>query len=154
MPVTKNNPNTIHLAGPCYISSDDETNCSVASKPGMLAEMVDSSGVNKWKPNASATEIPTLAVFLNSPESNIGIDTDYAIGATPKVGWLVPGSVFYGIVVSGENIDNCEKLQSNGDGKLKSATATTADAMLARFQALDDLGLVAADTRCRVQVIC
>lgn len=154
MPITLNPPNTIHLSGPCHIESDDLTNCSVAATPGMLAEKVDSSGVNKWRPNASATEIPTLAVFLDSPESNLGIDSVYAIGATPKVGWLCPGSVFYGIVVSGQNIANCELLQSNGDGKLKSATATTADAMLGRFQALDNIGLVAADTRCRVQVIC
>lgn len=154
MPITKNNPNRIHLAGPIIIVSDDETNCGVAATPGMLAEMYDVSGVNKWRPNASATEIAALAVFLDSPESNKGIDDVYAIGATPKVGFMGPGCVFYGIVVSGQNIANCELLQSNGDGKFKSATATTADAGLGRFQALDNLGLVAADTRCRIQIIC
>lgn len=153
MAISKLPPNTVHLAGPITIVSDDSMNCSVAATPGMLAELVDNSGANAWRPHASADETAPHAVFLDSPESNLGIDSVYAIGATPKVGFLVPGCVFYGIVVSGQNIANCEYLQSNGDGKLKSSTATTAAGGKARLQALDNIGLVAADTRCRVQVV-
>ena len=152
MAVTKNNPNTILLSGPHVLV--DDLRCGVAATPGMLAEMMDSSGENKWRPNASATEIPTLAVFLNSPESNKGIDDAYAINDLAPVAFLCPGCTFWGILVSGQNVSNAELLQSNGDGKLKSATATTADAGLARFQSLTNAGLVSADTRIRVQVIC
>lgn len=153
MAYSKNPPNNIHLAGPCLIVSESDINCGVAATPGMLAEMYDNSGVNAWRPHASADEAFSMAVFLNSPESNLGIDSVYAIGATPPVGFLAPGSVFYGIVVSGQNISNAEFLQSNGDGKLKTSAATTAAGGRARLQSLDNLGLVAADTRCRVQVI-
>lgn len=153
MPITKKAPNKIHLAGPILIVSDSEMNMGVAGTPGMLVELYDNSGANAWKPHASADETAPHAVLLDSPESNLGIDDVVAIGDTPKVGFLVPGCVFYGIVVSGQNIANCEYLQSNGDGKLKTSSATTAAGGKARLQALDNIGLVAADTRCRVQVV-
>jgi hypothetical protein len=151
MAITKLNPHTIHLSGPCVLVND--LVAGVQATPGMLAEMFDVSGENRWRPNASATEYTALAVFLDFPEYNKGIDDVYAIGDLAKVAFLCPGSVFYALVPSGQNISNGELLQSNGDGKLKSATATTADANLGRFQALDNIGAVTADTRCRVQVI-
>lgn len=153
MAYAKNPPNKIDLAGEFFIDSNSDCNCGVAATPGMLAEMYDNSGVNAYRPHASADEAFTLAVFLSSPESNLGIDSVIAVGETPKVGFMYPGCIFYGIVPSGQNISNAEFLQSNGDGKLKASAATTAAGGRARLQSLDNLGLVAADTRCRVQVI-
>lgn len=153
MAITKNAPNTILLHGPCVLVSESDINTGVAGTPGMLAEMYDNSGVNAWRPHASADETAPHAVFVDSPESNLGIDDAYAVGSTPKVAFLCPGCVFYGIVVSGQSIANSEYLQSNGDGKLKTSSATTAAGGKARLQALDNLGTVAADTRCRVQVV-
>jgi hypothetical protein len=154
MAVTKNPPNIINLSGTLTDNVDDHIRCGVASTPGMLAELFDVSGENKWRPNASATEQPTLAVFLSSPESNLGVDDVYAINDLAPVWYLHPGYVFWGILRSGQNVANCGLVQSNGDGKLKAATATTATANVARFKCLDNPGLVSADTRIRVQVIC
>lgn len=160
MALTKNPPRKVHLAGPITIIGAEEVDavgknvCSASSTPGMLAEMHDDSGVNKWRPNASATEIPELAVFLENSLFNKGIDDAYAAGDVPLIGYLRPGSVWNAIIPSGETISNAELLQSNGDGKLKSATATTADAMLGRFKSLENIGAVTVDTRVRVRVIC
>jgi hypothetical protein len=151
MAITKKVPNTIHLAGP--MTKVDEQVAGVAITPGYLVEMYDDSDVLKWRPNASATEQATMAVALERVELNDTIDTAYAVGDAVKVGFLAPGSVFYGLIPSGQDIAVGELLQSNGDGLLKTATATTATANVARFQSLDDTGAVTANTRLRVQVI-
>ena len=151
MAITKLNPNTIHLAGPKVLV--DDLVAGGAITPGFLVEMYDDSGANKWRANASATEICAVAVALDRPELNKGIDDAYAAGDLVAVAFLAPGSVFYGLIPSGQDIANGDLLQSNGDGKLKAATATTQDAALGRFQALDNPGSVTADTRLRVQVI-
>jgi hypothetical protein len=151
MSITKINPRTIHLAGPC--TKVDDIAAGGAVTPGMLVEVYDDSGTNKWRANASATEIAALAVALDRPELNDGIDDAYAADDLCKVGFLAPGSVFYGLIPSGQDISNGALLQSNGDGKLKAATATTQSAGLGRFQSLDNVGAVVVDTRLRIQVI-
>lgn len=149
---------TIHLAGPIYRETAADVDglgthpASAAITPGMLVEMHLDTTV-KWRPNGSATEATALAVALNQPELNKGIEDAYATGDLVQVGFMAVGSIFNAIIPSGQNISACELLQSNGDGKLKSATATTADANLGRFQSLDSPGSVLVDTRIRVQVI-
>lgn len=154
MALTRLNPRRVHLGGPLTKVDDFDYEAGGAITPGMLAEFYDDSGETKVRANSSATEIPTLAVALDRAELNKEITDAYAAGDVVPVGFMAPGTVFYGLIPSGQNISNGELLQSNGDGKLKSATATTADAMLARFQSLDNPGAVTADTRIRVQVIC
>lgn len=151
MALTRKNPNTIHLGGPKVLV--DEYVASAAITPGYLVEQHSDSGTLKWRKNASATEQVTLAVALDQPEFNLGIDDDYAAGDLVKAAFLAPGSVFYGLIPSGQNIAVGALLQSNGDGKLKAASATTAAANVAKFQSLDAPGSVTADTRLRVQVI-
>jgi hypothetical protein len=92
-------------------------------------------------------------VALDRPELNKGLTDNYAAADLVAAGFLAPGSVFYGLIPSGQDIANGALLQSNGDGKLKAATATTQDAGLGKFQSLDNPGSVTADTRLRVQVI-
>lgn len=146
------NPNTIFLA-----DGDNEVNDLVAGEaitPGHLIEVyAASAGVNKWRKNSSATEYAALAVALDQPELNMGVDDAYAAADKVRARFLDAGDVFWGLVPSGQTIANGDLLQSNGDGTLKKATATTADANLGRLQALDNLGAVTTLTRCRVQVI-
>lgn len=159
MAITKINPRTIHLGGPLTVVAGDDSDglgthvASAAITPGMLVEQHADSGDLKWRPHGTDSEQVTLAVALNEPHLNHGIDTAYAIGDLVSVGFLGPGSVFYGIIPSGQDISVGEFLQSNGDGKLKTASATTATANVAKFQSLDAPGSVTADTRLRVQVI-
>lgn len=127
----------------------------VAATPGMLAEYYLNSGVFSVRPHSSATLIPTLAIFLPQTIHNKSIDDVIPIGDFPTVEFLEPGDVFFGIIPSGQNIAMGDYLQSNGDGKLKAATATTAAAGVARFQCVDvSPGAVTADTRVRTRVIC
>jgi hypothetical protein len=151
MALTRKNPRTVHLGGPMVLSNEHVA--SAAITPGYLVELHSDSGTLKARANASATNQPTLAVALNQPEQNEGIDDAYAAGDLVKMGFLAPGSVFYGVIPSGQDIAVGDYLQSNGDGKLKEATAVTATANVARFQSLDAPGAVTADTRLRVQVI-
>lgn len=147
------NPRTVHLAGPLVELDDFDHEASATIKPGHVIEMHDSSGVTKWRPHDTSTEIVTLAVALDRPELNKGLSDNYSSGDVVKAGFLAPGSVFYGLIPSGQNISNGEFLQSNGDGTLVTASATTQDAALAKFQSLDNPGSVSSETRLRVQVI-
>lgn len=135
--------------------------CGVAITPGMLVEnFKDTDNKLKWRPNSSATNMPTMAVAIENTMANRGVDVAYSIGDRALIHFFVPGEVFWGIVPSGQNIALGDMLQSNGDGKLKAATAATAAANVARFQCVPNLngnggtgGAVTADTRIRVQVI-
>lgn len=159
MSIAKVNPNTVLLHGPSILWDADQGDAvgtyraSAVITPGMIIELHDNSGVAAWRPNASATEQVSLAVALDRPENNDTIDTDYEIGDTIKAAWLSPGAVIFALIPSGQDIAIVDYLQSNGDGKLKEATATTATANVAKFQSLDAPGSVTIDTRLRVVVI-
>lgn len=153
MALEKLNPRRIHLGGPLTTLDDFLHEASATITPGMLVELHDSSGETKVRPHNTDSEIVSLAVALDRPELNKEITDDYASGDVVKVGYLAAGSIFYGIIPSGQDISNGEFLQSNGDGKLKTASATTQDAALAKFQSLDNPGSVTSDTRLRVLVI-
>lgn len=153
MTITKLNPRTIWLGGPVTKLDDVDFPASAAITPGMLVEIFDDAGNPKFRPNSAAAGQAALSVALERDELNDTIDTAYAIGDAVKVGYLAPGSTFLGLLPSGQDIAAGDPLQSNGDGKLKVATATTAAANVFRFQALDSPGAVVVDTRVRVQVI-
>lgn len=145
-------PNTVKLAGEGLIVAD--INTSEIATPGHLAEMFSDSGTLKWRKNTSATNQPTLAVYLEQDELNKGVDDNYAANSLAKVWFMYPGCTFWGLIASGQDIVNGDYLQSAGDGTLKEATAVTATANVARFQAIDSPGAVTALTRVKVQVIC
>lgn len=153
MALEKLNPRRIHLGGPLTKLDDFQHEASAAITPGFLVELHDDSGETKVRPHDTDSEQVPMAVALDRPENNKEIDDDYAIGDAVKVGFLAPGSVFFGLIPSGQDISNGEYLQSNGDGKLKTASATTATANVAKFQSLDNPGSVTADTRIRALVI-
>ena len=153
MALTRKAPNTILLSQRDQVIIDDTLKASAAITPGMLVEMAASGGETTWVANAAAADVQYKAVALNAPYLNDGIDTDYASGDRVPVAFLTPGAVFYGIIPSGQDIAVGDHLQSNGDGKMKEATATTAAASVAHFQSLDAPGAVTADTRLRVVVV-
>ena len=153
MALTRKAPNTILLSERDQVILDDTLACSEAVTPGMLVEMASDSGTLKWKKNAAAADVQIKCVALNAPYLNDGIETDYATDDRIPVAFLRPGCVFYGIIPSGQDIAVGDDLQSNGDGKMKEATADTAAASVAHFQSLDAPGSVTVDTRLRVVVV-
>jgi hypothetical protein len=152
MAISKRNPRTILLSGPAK-HIENEYHAGGEITPGMLVELYNDSGTTKVRVNQSATEIVERAVALEQGELNKTISDVYATGDLVKVAYLDTGDIFYGLIPSGQDIATLELLQSNGDGKLKAATATTASANLGLFRALDRPGSVTVDTRVRVEVL-
>lgn len=151
MALAHRTPNTIYLGGD--ITKLNEWSLGVAGTPGMVLEFYTDGTVRKLRPHSVAGDIQTAIILLEKSLHNKGIDDTYAIGELAYAAELQAGAIFYGIAVSGQNIQSGEYLQSNGDGKLKVATATTAAANVAKFQAEETIGLIAADTRIRVSVV-
>lgn len=152
MAITQRPPNTIHLGG--QIDRIGEYVASTAITPGMLVERFrDSDGKSKWRPHSTAADQQQAFVALESLMTNRGVDDAYAADDILTVAAYNRGGTFWGIIPSGQNIVTGAPLQSNGDGRLKAAAATTAAANVFRFKALDSPGAVTADTRVRVEVI-
>lgn len=154
MAVTLRNPNTIYLGGgdgPGGESGCTYINDKVAVetiKPGMILELHDDGGVPAWGVHDTADDPVSVVVALEQPFMNQGIDDNYSDGDLVLAGALRPGAMFYGIVPSGQDINIGDRLQSNGDGKLKAAAGGSI-----RFVSHTDTGAVTADTRLRVEVL-
>lgn len=144
-------PNTVHLGGP-MVRNDDYVISEIAT-PGHQVELVEVSGKKKWRKTASATENAGAFILLDRPLMNKNIDDNYAAGDQAEVAQYSAGGFFYGLVPSGQNISNGELLAPNGDGTFKSAATTTAAGNVARYRALQNLGLIVALTRCRIEVL-
>lgn len=147
MAITPLNPNTVHLGGPMTLV--DHLVAIEAVTPGMLVEYHDDSGTLKWGVHDAADDPVHRAVALEQDELNKTVSDAYAAGDLMKVGVLVPGSTFWGLIPSGQNISPGDRLQSNGDGKLKAAASGEV-----AFVAIESSGgAVTADTRLRVEVL-
>ena len=145
-------PNKILLSG-AKEPVENTMPAGVEIRPGMVIEQYLVSTTASWRPHTTATDIPPAYIALEQDELNLGVDDVYAINDLVKGHVLAKGDTFWGLLASGQNIQNREFLQSAGDGTLKSATATTAAAGVARFQAQEDIGLVNTLTRVKVQVV-
>lgn len=147
-------PNRIRLSGEGGDAIINTYPVGVTTTPGMLVELYkDTDNALKWRPHATATNVQSKFIALNQPEQNRGVDSAYVVGELAEVWSTEAGDMFWGLVPSGQNITAGDNLQSNGDGRLKAATASTAAAGVARYQALETIGAVTADTRLRVQVL-
>lgn len=149
---TINPPNTILLGGGMNAADGAATlvNDKVAIEaitPGMILEYHNDGGELKWGVHDSGDAEVDITVALEQVFLNQGIEDPYAAGDLVLAAILKPGSVFYGIIPSGQNIQAGEYLQSNGDGKLKVLASGKA-----RFMSLDEVGAVTEDTRLRVEV--
>jgi hypothetical protein len=154
MAITKRPPNTIFLGGrlgqhPILIN---EYVASAAITPGMLIEQHNDGGVNKWRPHSAAANMQPTHIALESLANGKTVDDAYAANDLVYAAAIQTGETYWMIVASGQDITNTEALQSNGDGRLKAATDLLAATNVARFIPLDNLGAVAAHTRCRVEV--
>lgn len=128
--------------------------------PGHLIEMYkDTDNVLKWRPHSSSTAIPQMFVALDFPEmgqsvgSATSVDSAYVPGDIVHAWGMPLGAGFWGLVASGQTINVGDALQSAGDGTLKAATASTADANVAHFIAEETIGTVTTLTRCKARRI-
>lgn len=142
--------NTVYIAGP--MTKIEDYTCGEASiKPGSLVELDVFDGVKKWKKHASATSMPTRFVALEKLTKDV--DDDYELNDLMLVGDFHSGSKFWGLLPSGENISYTERLQSNGDGMVKSATSNAAGDNVAAYQSEEAPGAVTITTRLIVRVL-
>lgn len=158
MAITKRNPNTVHLGGPIVHIDDETFKASASITPGMWCEFHDVSGEIKVRPHATDSEqVPKLIALerLAQQSGDDAWDKAYASGDVVRLAFAQTGSKFWSLVRSGEDVANAEYMQSNGDGALKTASATTASANVAKFQALEAVaaGGTTAFNRVRVHVI-
>lgn len=144
-------PNTVWLGG--TITKLNEWIAGVEITPGMQIEFYDDGGKMKLRPVASATDVAAPIFALEKTLHNKTVDDTYAVDELVLAAEFHKGATAWALVPSGQTIIASDYMQPNGDGKLKKATATTADANLARLQAIEALGAVTEDTRCKVQVL-
>lgn len=155
MAISQREPNTILLGGGMNAADGAATyiNDLVAVEtltPGMILELHDDNGVPAWGVHDTADDPvePVVALekglFLNK-----GVDDTYADGELVIAAALKPGSMFWGIVPSGQDINVGARLQSNGDGKLKAA----ATGHVKFVSHTDTGGAVTEDTRVKVEVL-
>lgn len=152
MAVTVRDPNTIHLGGEIILVGDIAAGGVVT--PGMLVDRA--AGV--YVAHAAADGVAQPAFALEQSEMNAGqdqtphvltIDHDYASGDLMQVGIGQPGSSFYALIASGENIADGATLSSAGDGTLQgSSTLPVASAL----EAVDN-SAGPGTVRIRVEVI-
>ena len=145
MALTARAPNTVFLGGhktdiTGYVAVETIT-------PGMIIEYHNDSGTLKWGVHDSADGAVQRVVALDQPALNKGISDTVAAGSEVLAAALSPGARFNAIIPSGQNITQGAYLQSNGDGKLKALGSGTG-----AFVAVETIGSVSADTRCRVEV--
>lgn len=105
------------------------------------------NGVTTIVRHANASAMAARRFALERSEMGKGIDDDYAVGDTVKVGQFAPGDRVYGFIASGQDLAIGAIVESAGDGTLKAGTT----APIAK--ALEATGAVTAKTRCRFEII-
>lgn len=154
MALTKNPPNTIMLEGRDRATIIDKWPLiDTGALPGHFVEKFNSSGTLAWRKVTSATNMPSKFILLENDLNNLTLDTAYTSGDFPPVAVLDAGMVVWALVPSGQDITNGDYCQQNGGGTIKEATAVTAAANVAHYQALETLGAVNTLTRLRLEVI-
>lgn len=146
MSITKQDPRNIHLGG--EVTEVSDLPASEVITPGFLVELVDDGGALKYQKHGSAAGDGAPSVALPQTHFNKDIDDDYAAGDTIMVAIGRPGTTFYMLIASGQDISRADKLESAGNGYLKILSGS-----FALFQSLDNPGSVTADTRIRVQAL-
>ena len=151
MAVQIRDPNTIHLGGEITMVADLAAGEAII--PGALVDRAAGAYVN----HAAAGGLAQPAFALEQAMMNAGQDQDphvltidhpYAADDLMMVGVGKPGSTFYALLASGENVTDGAELDSNGDGKLKAGTTAPP------VRAIEDVNNTSgANTRIRVEVI-
>ena len=111
--------------------------------PGHLVQ-----GVTTLLKHATAGANTARAFALERDELGRGIDVNYAIGDTVKVGSFHQGEHVLALVASGQNLTEGQSLESAGNGTLR---ALAAGIVLAR--SLETTGALTTMSRVRVEII-
>lgn len=122
--------------------------------PGHLIEQFHHSTLGMaWRRNSSASNMVDKFIALPMDIATQGINTPYVIGDNLAAYPLTVGVVFLGLLPSAQNITQGDRLQSNGDGSLKAASASTAAANVGFLKAQETTGAVNVLTRVRTLVV-
>jgi hypothetical protein len=154
-PVTvleKNAPMTILLSDREKVTIiNDLPIVDTGALPGYMVEMFNDTSVTPnrlaWRKASAAAGQASMFVLLERDILNVELGAAYPSGELAQVAGLLIGTKWWGWVNSGQNITQGDYVQNNGDGTMKSATATTAAANVAKNQSLDTLGAVTVPTR-------
>ena len=142
--------NTVHIGG--HYEKIQGPIAGERIKPGMLVETYDDGGVEKVRPHSSDAGFRTRKVAIEMLAK--GVDVWYEVDDQVTIHDYYPGGQFWGLLGSGQDIAMSEAMQSNGDGYLKQATASTADAGLAYYKARESTGgAITEDTRIWTEVL-
>lgn len=144
------NPNTIHLGGP--IQKENQHTAGGVITPGDDVEIYldGADGAKKVRRKSSDTEAEPVIIAME--KFNRPITEDYAVGDQVNLGFPGHGCECYCFIETGQDIQNGEKLQSNGaNGTFKTAAVTTLAANTTRGIAMENVGVAAAKTRCRIE---
>ncbi len=154
MALTKLDPNTILLHGrDRAIIIDKWPLIDTGALPGHFVEKFNSSGTLAWRKVTSATNMQSKFILLEDDLHNKTLDTAYTSGDFPPVACLDVGMTVWALVASGQDLTNGDFCQQAGNGTIKEATAVTAAANVAHYQALETLGAVTELTRLRLEVV-
>lgn len=146
MTITRRDPNTIWLGGDRTQIGDMAAKAAVT--PGHLVERVNTAGVWQWQKHSTAGGGGQCAIATEQSMLNLGVDDDYAAGDLMEVSVAHPGSNWWMLIASGQDISYGQKLESAGDGTLRALAAGTE-----MFVALETTGAVTELTRVRVEAI-
>jgi len=127
------------------IQNEDRKAAQVIT-PGMLLD-IDSSG-DLIKAN-SAGGYFTAMFALEREEMGFGIDDDYAVDDTVKVGVFQKGDRVLVLIPSGQNIQDGEYLEAGATAGMFRAYASGVRIM----RSLEDVGAVTSTTRLRAEVV-
>lgn len=144
MSITRNNPNTVYLAG-----TREQIGDLAASEviiPGHLVERWNNAGVIRWRKHTTAGGPTVKAVATEQAMVNKGVDDVYNANDLMEVSILKEGGTAWMLIASGQNIAAGQKLESAGDGTLRAFAAGTA-----LFSALENKPTVTVLTRIRVE---
>lgn len=136
MAVTKNPPHTIHLGGDIVLVNDLTASASVT--PGSL---VTRTAGQYTLATTGATQ-PAFA--LEQAEMNKSVDHLYASGDLIKVGVGRPGSTFWALLASGQNVTDGAGLIAATNGQLTAGTGP--------FRAIEAVNNTAGPGAARIRV--
>lgn len=146
MAVTRYDPNTVYLSGDKVIDNDHA--CSEAVTPGHLVELFNNAGVIRYRKHSAAGGNTPRAVALPHHMANKGVDDAYAANDLIEVAIGSPGSTWWMLIASGENITAGQNLESAGDGSLRAIASGTA-----LYSAMENSAPSGAARRLRVEQI-
>lgn len=106
-----------------------------------------------WRRTSSSTNMVDKFIALAMEGLPQKYNTPFILGDSLTAYPLTAGVTFMSWLPSGQNVTAGDRLQSNGDGNLKAATAATATANVGLFKAQETVGTVNVLTRVRTMVV-